>query len=400
MTAALAEWIELLLRWAHVMVAILWIGTSFLFIWLDDSLRRRSGQPEGLAGDSWLVHGGGFYRAEKYRVAPDGLPAELHWFRYEAYLTWVSGFLLLAVVYYLGAESYLIDREKLDLAPWQAIVLSAGSLVGGWVVYDLICKSPLGRRTGPLAAAVFALIAAAAYFYLSIFTDRAAFLHVGAFIGTLMAASVFFVIIPNQRVAVAELMAGRRPDPALGEAAKQRSLHNNYLTLPVVFFMISGHYPLVFSHEWSWAMALAIVAGGALARHAWARIEQTGLAGLGGPGRAALVGAALIAILLIGITPWRPQPPDRGEAVSFAEAQAIVAAHCTACHAARPSHPAFAGAPAGLALETPHEMRRHAAAMRRQAVLSRAMPLGNETGMTDAERARLGTWIAQGARID
>jgi len=397
MTAALLEWLELLLRWAHVMVAILWIGISFLFIWLDDSLRRRPGQPGGLAGDSWLVHGGGFYRAEKYRLAPEGLPAELHWFRYEAYLTWLSGFLLLAVVYYLGAEAYLIDRAKLDLAPWQAIVLSTGSLVGGWVVYDLLCRSLLGRRTGPLAAAVFALIAAAAYFYLSVFSDRAAFLHVGAFIGTLMAASVFFVIIPNQKVAVAELMAGRRPDPALGEAAKQRSLHNNYLTLPVVFFMISGHYPLVFSHEWSWAIALAIVAGGALARHAWARME---LGGLGSWGGAALGGAAALAVLAIGVTAWRTQSPSAGGTVRFAEARAIVAAHCTSCHAADPAHRGFAEPPRGVALETPQDMRHHAEAIRRQAVLSHAMPLGNETGMTEAERARLGAWIAQGAPLD
>jgi uncharacterized membrane protein len=397
MAAAFLEWIELLLRWAHVMVAILWIGTSFLFIWLDDSLRRRPGQPEGVAGDSWLVHGGGFYRAEKYRVAPEGLPSELHWFRYEAYLAWVSGFLLLALIYYLGAETYLIDREKLDLAPWQAVVLSAGSLVGGWFVYDLMCKSRLGRRAGPLAAAVFALIAAAAFYYISIFSDRAAFLHIGAFIGTLMAASVFLVIIPNQRIAVAELLAGRQPDPALGAEAKQRSLHNNYLTLPAVFFMISGHYPLVFSHEWSWLLALAIVAGGALARLAWARME---MGGLGRWGAAALAGAAALTLLIVGITGWRTQAPPLDGSVPFAEAQAIVATHCVSCHAAEPAHPAFVEPPGGVSLETPEEMRRHAEAIRRQAVLSRAMPLGNETGMTDAERARLGAWIRGGARLD
>ena len=251
MTAAVLEWLNILLRWAHVMFGILWIGTSFFFIWLDASLKKRAGQDPDIAGESWMVHGGGFYLAEKYMVAPERLPDELHWFKYEAYFTWVTGILLLVVIYYFGAEAFLIDRDKAPLEPAWAIVLSAGSLTAGWFIYDRLCKSELGTKTGPLAVALFAEIAVFTFFYHGVFSDRAAFLHVGALIGTIMAVSVFAVIIPNQKKVVADLLAGRRPDPALGKQARQRSLHNNYLTLPVVFMMISNHYPIVFGHPWS-----------------------------------------------------------------------------------------------------------------------------------------------------
>lgn len=394
MQAALTEWLNLLLRWAHVMAGIAWIGTSFHFVWLDQALRRRAGRPEGIAGETWMVHGGGFYLAEKYVVAPERLPEELHWFKWEAYLTWLTGFLLLAVVYYLGAEALLIDRAKLALAPWQAVALSAGSLAAGWLVYDRLCRW-IGDRTAPLAAGVFALIAAATVFYAAVFGDRAAFLHVGAFIGTLMAGSVFFVIIPNQKKVVADLIAGRAPDPALGKAAKQRSLHNNYLTLPVVFMMISGHYPLVFGHRWSAALALAIVVAGALVRHYFNRADA---GRLDWSARAALPAALVLVAGLAALTAYRPEQPAASAApVGFAEAQAIVARRCLSCHAAEPSHPDFAEAPRGVTFDGPGEIAAQAAQIAAQAVLTDAMPPGNVTAMTQAERAALGAWIARGA---
>ena len=397
MLAVLSEWLNLLLRWAHIMLGIGWIGASFFFIWLDQSLRKRPGQAEGIAGESWMVHGGGFYKTDKFSVAPDTLPEELHWFKHEAYFTFITGFLLMVVIYYFGAEAYLIDRGKIDLAPWQAIAISVGSLIVGWVIYDQLCKSPLGSKTGPLAIAVFLLIAAATFLYNAVFTDRAAFLHIGAFIGTIMAVSVFGVIIPNQKKVVADLMAGRKPDPALGLQAKQRSLHNNYLTLPVIFMMVSNHYPTVFSHPWAPMIALGIVVAGALVRHFFNELDA---GTLGWDGKASLPAAAVLVLLLVAVTGYRPDLAGTGEEVEFAEVQSIVDTHCVVCHAQNPLHEGFEAAPKGIMLETPEQLRRYAVQINRQAVLSDIMPLGNETEMTDEERQTLGAWIAQGAKVE
>ncbi|MGQ7791572.1 urate hydroxylase PuuD [Faunimonas sp. B44] len=396
MTAILIEWLNLVFRWAHVMAGIAWIGTSFHFIWLDQSLKKRAGQPDGIAGESWMVHGGGFYLAEKYTVAPERMPPDLHWFKWEAYFTWITGFLLLVVIYYFGASAFLIDRGKIALAPWQAIALSVGSLALGWVVYDQLCKR-IGDRTAPLAASVFALIAAATFLYSAVFTDRAAFLHVGAFIGTIMAASVFFVIIPNQKVVVADLIAGRQPDPALGLAAKQRSLHNNYLTLPVVFMMISNHYPVVFGSPWSPFVALAIVVLGALIRHYF---NQTNKGPADWSALAAIPAAIVVFLGIVAVTAYRPNAAAGAGPVAFSDVHPIVTQHCVQCHSARPSDPDFPEAPKGVALDTPEEIRAHARQIEQQAVLSDIMPLGNSTGMTDEERRLLGAWIGQGARLD
>ena len=261
------DWVNLLLRWGHVMLGIAWIGTSFHFIWLDASLRREEGQAEGVSGGSWMVHGGGFYHARKFMVAPAALPKELHWFKYEAYFTWVSGFLLLAVVYYLGASEFLIDPAVLALSPAAAIAISMGSLAAGWICYDALCRSPIGQKTGPLALAVFILAVGAAYAFAQVFSGRAAFLHVGALLGTIMSANVFFIIIPNQKKVVADLIAGRTPDPALGQQAKQRSLHNNYLTLPVVLMMLSNHYPMLYARADNWVYVAGVLVLGGLVRH-------------------------------------------------------------------------------------------------------------------------------------
>lgn len=396
MIAVLLEWLNLILRWAHVMFGILWIGTSFFFIWLEASLKRREGQPENIAGESWMVHGGGFFLAEKYKVAPERLPDELHWFKYEAYFTWITGILLLVVIYYFGAEAFLIDREKAPLDPATAILLSAGSLAAGWFIYDAMVKSPLGDKTGWLAFWLFVEIAAFTFFYHGVFSDRAAFLHVGALIGTIMAVSVFAVIIPNQRKVVADLLAGRNPDPALGLQAKQRSLHNNYLTLPVIFMMISNHYPIVFGNPWSPFIALGIVVGGALVRH-YFNSADAGHLDLWA--KAAIPAAIALLVVLVMMTGYRPGAPAAG-AVHFADVQPIIARHCQECHSSRPTHEGYPEAPKGVTFDTAEEVRLRAAQIEQQAVLSNIMPLGNETGMTEAERQRLGAWIAAGAPLN
>jgi uncharacterized membrane protein len=396
MTAATVEWLNIVLRWAHVMFGILWIGTSFFFIWLEASLKRREDQPPDIAGETWMVHGGGFYLAEKYVVAPERMPPELHWFKYEAYFTLLTGLLLLALIYYAGADAFLIDREKVPLDPAWAIILSAGSLAAGWFIYDAMVKSALGERTGPLAVALFAEIALFTFFYYGVFSDRAAFLHVGALIGTIMAASVFAVIIPNQKKVVADLMAGRKPDPRLGKQARQRSLHNNYLTLPVIFFMISNHYPIVFGHPWSPLIALGIVLAGGLVRH-YFNSADAGV--LDWTAKAAVPASVVLLVALIAITGYRPGAAPEGGTVAFADIHPIFEKHCVQCHSARPRHPDFPQAPKGVAFDTPEQIRIHARNIEQQAVLSTIMPLGNTTAMTDAERKRLGAWIEAGAAI-
>ncbi|MGI9480872.1 MAG: urate hydroxylase PuuD [Hyphomicrobiales bacterium] len=397
MTLIILDWIELLIRWAHVLLGITWIGTSFFFIWLDESLRRREGSDEALAGESWMVHGGGFYRTEKYLNAPETLPKELHWFKYEAYFTWVTGFLLLAIIYYYGAETYLIDSAKADLLPWQAVAISIVSLAVGWLAYDLICRSQIGRNTGLLALTVFILIAISAWGYTHLYSGRAAFIHIGAFIGTIMAANVFMVIIPGQKKVTEALLAGETPDPEIGARAKQRSLHNNYLTLPVLFMMVSNHYPITFGQPSAWLIALAVVIIGALVRHFFntydaGRLDWTG--------KTALPLAAAMVVGLIVFTGYQAGGSGDGEQVEFAEVQQIITKHCTSCHAANPTNESFDEPPKGVVLETADSMRKFAAQIRAQTVLSDAMPLGNETEMTEDERQLLGDWVVQGAKTE
>ncbi len=395
MTAVILEWLNALLRWAHIMTGIAWIGTSFFFIWMEAAIKRRADQDPEIAGDLWMVHGGGFWLATKFAVAPEKLPEELHWFKWEAYFTLVTGLLLLCVIYYFGADAFLIDKDKVPLDPVWASVLSAGSLAAGWFIYDGLCRSPLGSKTGPLAVAVFVEIAAFTFFYHGVFSDRAAFLHVGALIGTIMASSVFFVIIPNQKKAVAELIAGRKPDPRYGKIAAQRSLHNNYLTLPVIFMMISNHYPILFGHPWSPLIALGIVVAGGLIR-AFFNITNHGV--MTKAAIASIPAAAFVIVLLIALSAYRPGAQSVGD-VSFAEAHAIVEKHCIQCHSATPTNKDFPEAPKGVMFDTPDEIKRYASKIKEQAVLAKIMPLGNLTGITDEERQKLGAWIDAGANI-
>jgi len=392
MEAAALDWANLALRWLHVIAGIAWIGESFYFMWLDASLEARTGLPIGVKGESWIVHGGGFYHVEKFLVAPDALPDRLHWFKYEAYTTWASGFLLLCVIYYAGAATYLVDPAVAALSPGLAIGLSAGSLGLGWLVYHGLCRSPLGRRPGVLTAAVFVLVAVSAWGYFHLFGGRAAALHVGAFLGTLMAANVFFVIIPNQKRMVAALLAGREPQAALGVEGKQRSTHNNYFTLGAVLMMVSGHYPALYAHRFGWASVLAMLVVGALIRDAVNR-RNAGAGGVAWRGVGAVAVFAAVVVLSLRLSA-RPPEATTTAAVTTAEVEAIVARRCAACHARVPSDRTFDAPPAGVVLESAADVLRHRDRVRALAVASRAMPLANKTGMTDDERARLGRWLA------
>ncbi len=391
MEIAWQDWAGLLIRWLHLATGIAWIGTSFYFIWLDQSLRRRQQLAPGVDGESWSVHGGGFYHVQKYMVAPEQLPEELHWFKYEAYFTWLSGFALMAVMYYFGAETYLIDTQRADVSVPVAIIASLAFLAGGWLVYDLLCRLPIGRHTAPLALSVFVLIVLIGWGLNQLFSDRAAFLHVGAVIGTIMSANVFVVIIPNQKKVVADLIASKTPNPALGAQAKQRSLHNNYLTLPVLLLMVSAHYPMLFSGgtAWGWLVIAFIVVAGGVIRHFFNTQHA------GGRGKALAWQWPVAVLLAIGLIIFIA---SRGPALSDAEisdsrALEIVTTHCAGCHAAQPVNTAFSAPPGGVVLDNLDAVRRHNEQVMAQSVTSQAMPLGNSTGMTASERAELGQWL-------
>ncbi len=391
MDAFILDWINLFLRWFHIIVGIAWIGASFHFIWLDYSLRARDGMAKGVYGTSWLVHGGGFYHVEKYLVAPEKLPDDLHWFKWEAYLTFLSGFALLAIQYYWNASIYLVDPAILPMSGSAAIAISVLSLAAGWIVYNALCRSALKENTALLALAVFILIVGSGFIYTQVFSGRGAFIHIGAMIGTIMAANVFMVIIPNQKKITAALLKGEAPDPALGATGKQCSLHNNYLTLPVLLFMVSSHYPFLYAVETSWLVIALIVLSGGLIRHFLNRTDA------GVAPRTVLWALAAAAIALLGAITLTTPRVYLGGKVTDAAMMKIVETHCAMCHAAAPTHEAFKGAepPKGIILTSPELVRRHAQQVIAQAVQGRAMPIGNETGMTDTERAALGAWLAQ-----
>ena len=391
----ISEWISQILRWVHVITAIAWIGSSFYFIHLDLSLKKRDGLAPGIGGEAWQVHGGGFYNMQKYIVAPPQLPKELTWFKWESYSTWLSGFFLIVWVYYLHAELYTIDPAVLALAPWQAAGIGIGGLALGWLVYDGLCRSPLGRNDLALGAAVFLYILAAAFAFTLVFNGRAAFLHTGAMIATWMSASVFFIIIPNQKTVVAELIAGRTPDPRLGKEAKQRSTHNNYLTLPVIFLMLSNHYPLAWSSRYAVAIVGLVVVAGAVIRHFF----NSQHAGRGSPWWTWAVSAACLALAVWLSIIGKPGNANLAAApgampAAFEEAVLAVQSRCSMCHAAEPVWEGIPVAPKGVRLDTPEEIARHAEAIRVQAVLTHAMPPNNITEMSLDERRAVAAWLA------
>jgi uncharacterized membrane protein len=388
----LSEWLNLAIRWLHLTAGIAWIGSSFYFVWLDNHLKAPA---EGEAsGELWSVHGGGFYHNQKYQVAPSRMPDQLHWFKWEAYFTWISGFSLLVLIYYVGAQSYLIDPAKAALSPAAAIGIGLAAQALGWLIYDGLCRSPLKSSNLVLGTWWFITLLFAAVALDSLFNARAAYLHVGAMIGTVMVANVFFIIIPNQRKVVADLIAGRTPDPALGAAAKLRSLHNNYMTLPVLFIMISNHYPMTYGAQRPWLVLALLGLTGVAVRHVFnlrGRGQRTG-------GAIVLAAAlALASVTYVTLEKGSVSRPAPGAAVTFAEIQPLLATHCAACHSAHPTNPAFPQPPLGLVLDSYEHVSAASAKIKAMAVDSEAMPLGNPTHMSRAERDRLGAWIAAGS---
>ena len=394
MEAYIVDWLNLLVRWLHLIAGIAWIGASFYFVWLDNSLEPSpAGGNARVFGELWSVHGGGFYHNEKFLLGPEKLPVTLHWFKWEAYTTWLSGMALLAMVYWWGARTYLIDPHVADVSPGMAIALSAGSLVAGWLVYDALCR--LVRSELALGAIVYLMLVAAAFAFQAVFSARAAYVQVGAIIGTIMVGNVFFVIIPGQRRMVDAIRAGRTPEPEPGRRGKQRSVHNNYFTLPVLFIMVSNHFPFTYGHRHGWVVLAVIMAAGVLIRHFFNLRHRGRLA----PWLPVAAGATLTA-LAVAIAP-RAVPTGANDApVRFADAEKVIAMRCVSCHADKPTHPGFAQPPAGVVLDTPERIKASAARIDQQAVQTRAMPIGNLTQMTEAERALLGRWIAAGAKLD
>ena len=392
MDAYAVQWMELLIRWVHLITGIAWIGASFYFVWLDNSLlppKRARDAEEGVGGELWAVHGGGFYHVQKFRVAPEALPTPLHWFKWEAYSTWLSGFALFVLMYYVHARTYMIDPAVADISPAVAIGTSLALIVLSWIAYDQLCKRLGLAREGVLWVALIVLVAATAYGLSHLYAGRAMYLQVGAMIGTWMAANVLFVIIPSQRKLVEAKQAGVAPDPVHGLRGKQRSVHNNYFTLPVLFIMISNHYPMTWGHPHGWLVLLAILLLAGFVRHFF-NLRHRGRTAWWIPATAAL-GTLLLAIAMA------PAKPAGGTVPAFAEVERIVAVRCTVCHAAQPTQPGFAVAPKGVLLDSAERIRAQASAIEQQAVLTRAMPIGNLTGMTDDERRTLAAWIAAGA---
>ncbi|KQY15306.1 urate hydroxylase PuuD [Rhizobium sp. Root482] len=394
------EWLALAVRWLHVITAIAWIGSSFYFIALDLGLVKRDHLPAGAHGEEWQVHGGGFYHIQKYLVAPAAMPEHLTWFKWESYATWLSGFAMLCLVYYGGADLFLIDRHVLDISPMTAILISLASLGFGWLFYDLLCKSPLGRNTWVLMGVLYVALVAMAWGYTQVFTGRAAFLHLGAFTATIMSANVFFIIMPNQRVVVADLIAGRAPDPKYGVIAKQRSLHNNYLTLPVIFFMLSNHYPLAFATAYSWVIAALVFLMGVTIRH-W---FNTTHARKGRPTWTWLVTLLIfIAIIWLSTVPKILSGEDKAEITPsynqfasnahFPAVRDLISTRCSMCHSAEPVYEGINRPPKGVVLEDEAEIAAHARDIYIQAGRSHAMPPGNITDMTGDERKLLTAWF-------
>jgi len=406
------DWLNLAARWSHLVFGIAWIGTSFYFVWQDDVLEPTPEDPrrERIQGDAWLVHGGGFYQARKFKLAPPSLPANLHWFKWEAYATWISGVSLLVIVYWAQAGAFLIEPGS-GLTAWTAIAASAAVLVGSWVVYELMCSSPLGRNPKQLAIVGIVLATALAYGLTHLFPGRAALLHIGAALGSIMATNVFAVIIPTQRKSVAALMRGESPDPKYAKLGKQRSVHNTYLTLPVLFMMISNHFPMIYQNRWNWLIVLALSAIGGLVRHVFVlRHTHRDRAWMLPACVAAGILVAVIATLASSSAPAQPDKvaatteaagEDDGSrpAAPFAEVQAIVNTRCVFCHAAKPKFAGLDAPPKGVRLDEPALIKQWAPAIQQQAVSSQTMPLGNVTNMQPEERAILGRWIADGATI-
>lgn len=403
MWTVFVEWASLLLRWTHIVTGIAWIGSSFYFMHLDASIKAIADIPAGKGGEAWEVHGGGFYQVRKYLVAPERLPEKLTWHKWQAYTTWITGFFLLVWIYYLGSDIYLVNPAVRALSPTSAAAIGVGSLVVGWLVYDGLVRSALGKNEVALAAVGFAFIILMAWFYQQMFSGRGALIHTGALIGTMMVGNVFFNIMPNQRKTIADLIAGRTPDPKYGKQAKTRSTHNNYLTLPVLFLMISNHFPLTYSSPYAYVIVGLVLVAGAVVRHYY----NVRHAELGEPVWAwAVAGVCVVAAVFIsaasapggrealGLAPLADPPAVAGAARAPDEVVQIVSGRCAMCHAPEPAWSGVGVAPKGVMLDTPERIAQYRDPIRLYAVATRAMPPNNLTEMTDEERQTLAKWGA------
>jgi len=403
MDAILHEWGGLLIRWVHMITGICWIGSSFYFMHIDASIRQTPDIAPGEGGDTWEVHGGGFYQVKKYLVAPSSLPAELIWHKWEAYTTWISGFFLLVWVYYFSADLYLIDPAVRQISPFAAGALGIGSLVVGWVVYDQLCKSPLANNEVALAAVGFAFIILMAWVFQQVFSGRGALVHIGALMATIMSGNVFMNIIPNQKKVVADLIAGRAPNPDYGKQAKTRSSHNNYMTLPVLFLMICGHYPLTYSTPYAWVIVGLVLVAGGVVRHFYNERH----AGRGDPwwtwglAAACVVAAVLVSMTgsptgraKLGLAPLKPVKMASAAKIPK-DVDEIILTRCSMCHAREPVWAGIIMPPKGILLETPDQIVRAAHEIRVQSVMTTAMPPNNITQMTQDERRALAAWLAK-----
>jgi uncharacterized membrane protein len=388
MEAYIVDWLNLLARWLHFITGVAWIGASFYFIWLDNHLqtpRDDRDKAKGVGGEVWSVHGGGFYHAQKYTSSPSVLPETLHWFKWEAYSTWLSGMFLLVLLYWYGAEVYLIDPTVAALSPATAVAIAAGFIIGGWIVYDLLCKSPLANNDSLFGVVLFAAVALLAWGLCQLFSGRGAFIHFGAILGTIMVANVFFVIIPGQKQMVAAAALGEPADPAPGIRGKQRSVHNTYFTLPVLFVMTSNHYAMTYSHPYNWAILIAITMAGALIRVYFVARHK---------GHASPLTIVFAFLILAAVAAAVAPRASAGATatVSFNEVRSVVHHRCTACHSGQPTHPAFQAAPAGVILDTDQQIMAEAQRIHQQTVVTRVMPIGNLTGISEDERAVIDSW--------
>ncbi|CUH59142.1 urate hydroxylase PuuD [Thalassobacter stenotrophicus] len=399
--AVMTDWLGFAVRWLHVITAMAWIGSSFYFIALDLGLRKVPHLPVGAHGEEWQVHGGGFYHIQKYLVAPENMPEHLTWFKWESYSTWLSGAALLVLVYWAGAEMYLIDYDKIELSTFQAIAISGGSLAIGWILYDMLCKSRLGEHPTALMLLLFVILVTMAWGYNQVFTGRAALLHLGAFTATIMTANVFLIIMPNQRIVVKDLQEGRAPDAKYGKIAKLRSTHNNYLTLPVIFLMLSNHYPLAFATEHNWIIASLVFLLGVLIRHYFNSMHARKGKPVWTLGASAVI---FVLIMWLSSAPmfrdydWQaevvvPEPMQYiVEAEGYGEVHDIVMGRCSMCHNPEPTWSGMMWPPKAVRLDNDAQIALNARAIYLHAGLSHAMPPGNVTGMTDDERAQIIRW--------
>jgi uncharacterized membrane protein len=393
--AHVMDWLHLIIRWFHIIIGIAWIGASFYFTFLENSLNRVENLRPELAGDLWALHGGGFYYLEKYKGAPKVLPKTLHWFKYEAYFTWVSGIVLLFLVYYINADAIMVDPAISAISGTHAIFVGIGSLIISWLIYDFLCNTSLLYKSTAFALVGFCILIGIAYYLSTQFSGRAAFIHLGALLGTIMVGNVFFVIIPAQKALVKAAKLGLPINFERNKIAGLRSLHNNYITFPVLFIMISNHFPTTFGSNLNWLIFAILTIGSVAVRH-YINLHEKGrnITWL-------IVAGTLALILAIGITAPKSSASEKNKAmISFSQIQPIFQKHCISCHSASPTDAIYKVAPAGVMYDTPDQIHNVAEKILIRAVQTKTMPQGNKTGMTDEEREILGTWIYQGAKVD